>query len=426
LQIKKTNKILLIDDDKSVLNSFSNVLKLKGYSIDTAQSGAEAREKAKNKNFDLFLIDINLPDIQGTELLIQLQKISPEAINIMVTGNPTVENAIKSINTGATSFFSKPFDIDNFLKTIKLKLEEKERKQMSSQNKVEEWVKFRISKIQLSEYNKFADEISALFRIFGLSKTQAKIYTALNALGVATASEIATLSKVRREEVYRIIPDLENRGIVNTKLEAPRKFAATEPKTALKILAKIKIDLMESEIDNINTATEELASRLENTSFGICEENSVEALSRQDNVENRLAQMFRKANNFVLSVASPLDMEKILHDTLTNEFKNQINIRWIISSDEIEDETDELDALGFLKSYKSVATKENFTFDLRHIGKRPFNLLLVDGKEGIWGEPKSAKTERKVFWTNDPVQLGILRRAFENVWQEAEIIMSES
>ncbi|MDD4326329.1 MAG: response regulator, partial [Candidatus Bathyarchaeota archaeon] len=237
-----TFKVLVVDDDKDILFSLSKVLEMEGYIAKTAESGGEAIAKAGKEPFDIFLIDIKLPDMEGTDVLTRIKSINPDAIKIMITGNPSVDNAIKSLNIGASSFFTKPIGLDKLLTNMKDKLLERERQKSFDKRKIQEWVKLRISKIQTNEYSKFAEETADLFVFFGLSKSQAKIYIAVNTLGVATAAEIAALSKIRREEVYRIMPELENRGIIISKLDAPRKFASTEPQTALKILMDTKVE----------------------------------------------------------------------------------------------------------------------------------------------------------------------------------------
>ena len=128
-----------------------------------------------------------------------------------------------------------------------------------------------------------------------MNKTKARIYIAINVLGAATASEIASLSKIRREEVYRILPELEETGIVTSKLDAPRRFMATDPATSVEILVKLKTDAMKREIECASTKKADLISRLSNTSFGVYEENTIEALARQDNVDKRYTQMVKES-----------------------------------------------------------------------------------------------------------------------------------
>jgi len=82
-------------------------------------NGEEAIVKARNESFDVFLIDIILPDMEGTEVLTQIQSINPNAINIMITGYPSIDNTSKSTNMGANSHQIKPLKIDIFIARLK-------------------------------------------------------------------------------------------------------------------------------------------------------------------------------------------------------------------------------------------------------------------------------------------------------------------
>ncbi|XHH09915.1 MAG: response regulator [Candidatus Bathyarchaeia archaeon] len=413
---KKIEKVLIVDDDKESLLIISKALELNGCHVKTAVKGMQALVMAEKEHYDVFIIDTKLPDMTGTQLLAQIHLIHPKAVKIIITNSPTIENAAESVNKGANAYYLKPVNPETLLSELKEKLKVHNAQKLGLDKK-KDWVKQRISKIQLNEYLQFAEETATLFGVFGLSKTQAKIYMALNALGVATASEVAVLSKIRREEVYRIMPELENRGIITSRLEAPRKFAATEPKTALNILVKMKVEEIDREMLTLQQRKEELISRLLNTSFGIYEENSVEALSRQVNVDLRLSQMARKAKNQILLVGSIEDMKKIISET--QEVSGQIKMRTIVGEGEFQDETGDSEGERELRLFLTPAGRGSCSVDLRFVGKRVFNLVIVDGHEAIWGESKLERVERKVLWTNDPVQVGILRRAFENLWQEA-------
>ena len=69
-----TKTILVVDDDKSILRTFTRILQKNGYEIDPAETGKEAIEKADIKKYDLALVDIRLPDMDGTELLAKMKK----------------------------------------------------------------------------------------------------------------------------------------------------------------------------------------------------------------------------------------------------------------------------------------------------------------------------------------------------------------
>ena len=121
-------KILIIDDDKSILRTFSRILQKNGYEIDVAETGKEAMEKSTNRLYDLTLIDIRLPDIEGTELLAKMQKMMPRAVKIMITGFPSLETGVKALDEGADAYLVKPVKPEELLTLIEEKFKNKQEK----------------------------------------------------------------------------------------------------------------------------------------------------------------------------------------------------------------------------------------------------------------------------------------------------------
>jgi CheY-like chemotaxis protein/sugar-specific transcriptional regulator TrmB len=416
----RSYRILIIDDDIEILRVFAKILQLEGYITETAASGEEALNKAKSSFFDVFLIDIRLPDMEGTEILAELQQSDPTSVKIMVSGQPSTEHAIKALNAGANAFLTKPVDFNILLKNIKDRLHERDTKQRTEKT-LDQWVKLRISKVQSSEYSKFADEVATIFGFFGLNKTKARIYIALNVLGAATAAEIASLSKIRREEVYRILPELEETGIITSKLDAPRRFMATDPVTSVELLVKAKTEAMKRELDALKLKKDDLIYRLSNTSFGVYEENTIEALARQDNVDKRLSQMIKKARGTITLTTSTDELEDILiAKSKEPPLEGQLEIRTIINKSDLADHPDSSDYIDFLRRIRLLSSKANCTVELRCVDKTPFKVLIVDRKEAIWGESKPGKMNSRFLWTNDPMHVGIMRRAFDSLWDEAK------
>jgi DNA-binding NtrC family response regulator len=118
--------VLIIDDDKAVLASFKDILEMKGYRVGTAENGREALEKAHDDFYNLALIDIKLPDIEGTELLREFRQIVPEMKRIMITGYSTREKVIESLNLGADGYLEKPVLPGKLLGFVADKLAEQE------------------------------------------------------------------------------------------------------------------------------------------------------------------------------------------------------------------------------------------------------------------------------------------------------------
>ena len=119
-------RILIIDDDKNVLDGFKMILERKGYQTDTAQTGSDAIEKVGSSYFNLAIIDIGLPDMDGTDLLSEFRQLNPEMKKIVITGLSTRENAILCLNLGADAYLEKPVTPGKLLEFVAAKLAEQE------------------------------------------------------------------------------------------------------------------------------------------------------------------------------------------------------------------------------------------------------------------------------------------------------------
>ncbi len=121
---KKT--ILVVDDDKSILRTFTRILQKSGYEIDVAETGKEAMEKTENHHFDLALVDIRLPDMDGTDLLAKLKKQLQHTVKIMITGFPSLETGVKALDEGADAYLVKPVKPQELLMLLDEKLKNRE------------------------------------------------------------------------------------------------------------------------------------------------------------------------------------------------------------------------------------------------------------------------------------------------------------
>jgi len=148
---KEKFSILIVDDDESILATLSAILEKEGYAIDTAKNGREAIEKSKSRFFDLALLDIRLPDMEGTKLLTKMHDSLPKMVKIMLTGYPSLQNAIEALNLGADAYIIKPVDPEKLIKIIKEKLEKQREAKKISEKRVAKWIKKRVREIE-SEY----------------------------------------------------------------------------------------------------------------------------------------------------------------------------------------------------------------------------------------------------------------------------------
>ena len=114
-------RVLIIDDDKSILQILSKILEKKGFRVDTAQSGQEAITKLSAKTYSAALIDVRLQDTNGLDLLIKIQEIAPKMRKILLTGYPSDEDRIKALERGADYYLAKPVDSEKLIEIISTK-----------------------------------------------------------------------------------------------------------------------------------------------------------------------------------------------------------------------------------------------------------------------------------------------------------------
>ncbi len=118
MNYKNKECILIVDDDENVCKSLELIFGKKGYETETAFTGREALKMAKRKFFNIALLDIKLPDVEGIDLITPLKEMHPDTAVIMVTGNASMENAVRALNEGAAAYNTKPLNMDEVLATI--------------------------------------------------------------------------------------------------------------------------------------------------------------------------------------------------------------------------------------------------------------------------------------------------------------------
>jgi K+-sensing histidine kinase KdpD len=121
--MKASENILVVDDDLDFLGVIKRILETRGYEVETAPSAGKAIARIKERFFNVAILDISLPDADGTELLSRFLDINEDIIAIMLTGHSSVRNAVQSLNRGAFAYLEKPLDPDNLLSVIKRGLE---------------------------------------------------------------------------------------------------------------------------------------------------------------------------------------------------------------------------------------------------------------------------------------------------------------
>jgi len=141
--MNKEIKILIIDDDPEIRYTVQALLSAEGYQVEAAETGTEAIRKTEEKWYNIALIDLNLPDINGIQLLTKLKDGSPKMRKIIVTGFPTLQNAAEAVNKQANAYLIKPVEIPAMLETIKKQLQQQETGKAFTEDKIGEFMQNR-------------------------------------------------------------------------------------------------------------------------------------------------------------------------------------------------------------------------------------------------------------------------------------------
>jgi DNA-binding NtrC family response regulator len=141
-------RILVVDNDKSIRKILAEILRAEGYFVDTAENGKEAITKADADFYNLTLIDIRLSDMEGTELLTKMRDTIPKMRKIIITGYPSIQNAVESLRLEANAYLLKPIAIEKTLQTVREQLAKQQQEKVYSENKVVDFIEARVREME--------------------------------------------------------------------------------------------------------------------------------------------------------------------------------------------------------------------------------------------------------------------------------------
>ncbi|MCB0287069.1 MAG: sigma-54-dependent Fis family transcriptional regulator, partial [Calditrichaeota bacterium] len=122
----KPYKILIVDDEPSVCNSLGEWFLEDGFNVETAQSGEIALQKMHGNTFDIILLDIKMPGMDGITLQKKIREIDPNIIVIIMTAFASVETAVEALKLGAFDYITKPFDPDDLSRLVRNAIKQKD------------------------------------------------------------------------------------------------------------------------------------------------------------------------------------------------------------------------------------------------------------------------------------------------------------
>jgi DNA-binding NtrC family response regulator len=136
-------RILAIDDDENTRRSLSTVLEEEGYEVDVAASDHKAVAKSRMNLYNLALVELRLPDMDGTRLLTEMKEIVPGMVKTIIPGYPSLANAIEAVNRGVDKYMVKPYGIDDLLHRIEESLKRQREAKRYNEETAKEYIETR-------------------------------------------------------------------------------------------------------------------------------------------------------------------------------------------------------------------------------------------------------------------------------------------
>ena len=250
---------------------------------------------------------------------------------------------------------------------------------------------------------------------FGLTRNQAKVYVAIARLKLATVGQISKVSKVRREDVYRILPKLEKMGLVEKLMGKPSKIRATPVKEALSILIKHEEDTSRKRVSALKAQTETFlkqfarAPRLE-----MEEKTNFVLLSKRENIMARMLAMVKNAEKEIDIVFSRSQIMQFIHaftEELKRIVKKSARVRIISELAEYEDSLPRV-----IEEHISPGN----SLTLRYSDLSSSHYMIIDFKEALISTTTEGNmAEHPCLWTNSDSLVGVFQGDFENLWHNS-------
>ena len=171
--------ILIVDDEEIVRESLSSWLELDGYEVGVAENGARALERLPEKDWNLAMVDLKMPGMDGIELMDEIRKVKPETIVIIMTAYATVDTAVQAMKKGAYDYIVKPFNPEDLSMTIRKIIEHQKlvkeniylRKELKKQYRLHDMVSKNHKMIEIFELVKTVAKSNSIVLVQGESGT---------------------------------------------------------------------------------------------------------------------------------------------------------------------------------------------------------------------------------------------------------------
>ncbi|MEW5976889.1 MAG: sigma-54 dependent transcriptional regulator [Acidobacteriota bacterium] len=196
--MKTDLKVLIADDEASVRESLGSWLRDEGYSVEVAESGKEVLEKMGSEQWDVYLLDIKMPNMDGLELQRKVKSINPTATIIIMTAYASVETAVEAMKQGAYDYIVKPFDPDDLEHLIRNAAERK--------NLVTENLRLREKIDEMALFHEILGNSEAIRRVLEQVKLVAQTDTTVLVRGESGTGKELVARAIHANSARRYLP----------------------------------------------------------------------------------------------------------------------------------------------------------------------------------------------------------------------------
>ncbi len=261
------------------------------------------------------------------------------------------------------------------------------------------------------------DDSAKMLSDFGLTPYEAKVYLAAVRLGLTSASRISKVTSIRREEVYRTLPKLENAGLIDRVLGRPVKVRALPMEDALTMLIKRREEEAEREISDLMVRKKDLLDSFQEESLSIEPEEHDShfiLVSEKDAVTTRIISLISRTENEIEVVDSSENIVRFVMqyaENLERAYERNVSLRILTECPDDE---------SLIPNNLQKHLPEG-SFTLKYIDDFPSRYILFDGTEAMLTTSAGGTfSDSKSLWTDDESLVALIRSNFQDQLRNAQ------
>ncbi len=196
--MKSPVSILIVDDEKVVRDSLAKWFREDGYTVESAENGAEALKKLQTRRWDILLLDIKMPGMDGMELQERIREVDPDPTIIFITAHATVDTAVKALKNGAFDYVTKPVDPDYLSHLVANVIKHRE---LADEN-----VKLKEQITEITGSDEIIGESAGMKKIYGLIESVAKTDTTVMIRGESGTGKELIARAIHNHSARKFFP----------------------------------------------------------------------------------------------------------------------------------------------------------------------------------------------------------------------------